>query len=90
MPNKCIRALVSGRVQGVFFRESTRRQAQTLDINGHAINLADGRVEVLACGQHQQIDQLVEWLHVGPEYASVSRVEIEVLDTQSVNGFSTG
>ena len=90
MPIKCIRALVSGRVQGVFFRESTRRQALKLGIDGHAINLADGRVEVLACGPEPQMDQLVEWLQVGPEYASVSDVEIEKLETQTVSGFTTG
>ena len=90
MPHKCIRALVSGRVQGVFFRESTRQQAHKLGINGHAFNLADGRVEVLACGQGQQVDQLVQWLHVGPQYASVSRVELEELDPRSVKGFTTG
>ena len=90
MPNKCIRALVSGRVQGVFFRQSTRRQAHKLGINGHAINLADGRVEVLACGPDLQVDQLVDWLHDGPEYASVSDVEIEKLGNQSVSGFTTG
>ncbi len=90
MAEKCIRALVSGRVQGVFFRESTRRQARKLNLSGHAINLADGRVEVLACGDSERVQRLVDWLHIGPEYASVSSVEVEDAPGQPPIGFTTG
>ena len=90
MSDKCIRALVSGRVQGVFFRDSTRRQARQLGLTGHAINLADGRVEVIACGQQQQLDQLVSWLHRGPEYAVVDRVEVETIGMAPPPSFSIG
>ncbi len=90
MSDKCIRALVSGRVQGVFFRDSTRRQARQLGLTGHAINLADGRVEVIACGQQQQLDQLVSWLHQGPEYAVVDRVEVETIEMAPPPSFSIG
>jgi acylphosphatase len=90
MPDRCIRALVSGRVQGVFFRESTRRQALALAIQGRAINLSDGRVEVTACGDSAAIERLIAWLHVGPEYASVSQVVVEELPQQSLSGFTTG
>jgi len=62
----CVRYLVSGRVQGVFFRASTRYQAQSLGISGYARNLADGRVEVLACGESKALDQLRTWLVKGP------------------------
>ena len=90
MSDKCIRALVSGRVQGVFFRDSTRRQARQLGLTGHAINLADGRVEVIACGQQQQLDQLLGWLHQGPEYAVVNRVEVETIEIASPPSFTIG
>lgn len=81
---------MSGRVQGVFFRDSTRRQALQLGITGHAINLPDGRVEVVACGESAQIESLVSWLHRGPEYASVISVETEALPPQEISGFSIG
>ncbi len=68
------RWLISGRVQGVFFRESTRRQAEPLGLAGHAINLSDGRVEVLARGDEQAVEQLERWLHQGPPAARVDQV----------------
>jgi acylphosphatase len=90
MSKRCIKALVSGRVQGVFFRDSTRRQARLLQISGHAINLADGRVEVLACGNHDDVESLIRWLHQGPTHASVNRVEIIDLEPSSLTGFTIG
>ena len=66
---------MTGRVQGVFFRASTRSVAEPLSIHGLAINLADGSVEVRACGDDAAIDQLVDWLHQGPRNASVTAVE---------------
>ncbi len=90
MPEKCIKALISGRVQGVFFRDSTRRQAQQLALTGHAINLPDGRVEVIACGAPDHIEQLVAWLHQGPQYAVVNAVEVETLEISSPASFSIG
>ena len=75
----CRQFLISGRVQGVFFRASTQRKANALGLTGHAVNLADGRVEVLACGKAQALDQLHEWLQRGPEQAEVQRVEQTLL-----------
>jgi acylphosphatase len=87
----CIRAIVSGRVQGVFFRDSTRRKARHLGIAGHAINLPDGRVEVLACGDAAALEQLVAWLHEGPELARVSRVTVEAVEPAAIpRGFTIG
>jgi len=80
MSEKCIKIFVSGRVQGVFFRESTKCQAVNLDITGHAINLPDGRVEVLACGDPDVLEQLVSWLRQGPELSHVEDLQVE--DTQ--------
>ena len=73
------RCLVSGRVQGVFFRASTRQRALALGITGYARNLPDGRVEVLAVGTLQAVQELRDWLWIGPPGAKVTAVEtIEV------------
>ncbi len=66
---------VSGRVQGVFFRASTRRRAQPLGLAGYAINLPDGSVEVAACGPVEALNELQRWLHEGPPAARVDRIE---------------
>jgi acylphosphatase len=73
------RCLVAGRVQGVFYRASTRARAEALGITGHALNLSDGRVEVLACGPAPAVQALCDWLWDGPPAASVTGVEIEEL-----------
>ncbi|MBD8900551.1 acylphosphatase [Rhodanobacter sp. DHG33] len=84
------RFLVSGRVQGVFFRASTREQAVALGIEGHAINLPDGRVEVMAVGDEAALDALERWLRKGPPAARVDAVERLGLPEQAVRGFRTG
>ncbi len=66
---------MSGRVQGVFYRASTRQRAQELDCRGYARNLADGRVEVLAVGEPAAVHALVEWLRQGPPAAHVTDVK---------------
>lgn len=84
------RFLVSGKVQGVFFRASTREQAQKLGLRGHAKNLSDGRVEVLAVGEDDAIDALDRWLHEGPPMARVDRVERQQAACDSAgSGFLT-
>ena len=71
------RALVSGRVQGVFFRDSTRCQAQSLGLKGWARNLPDGRVEVYALGARAACEVLLEFLRTGPPRASVTSVDVK-------------
>jgi acylphosphatase len=66
--------LVSGRVQGVYFRASTREQALRLGLSGHARNLEDGCVEVLAVGEADAIARLAQWLRTGPPMAQVADV----------------
>ena len=78
---------VYGRVQGVWFRDSTRREAQRLAIVGHAINLPDGNVEVLACGTPEALRELETWLQSGPPLASVSRVESVAVNATATTGF---
>lgn len=85
------RFLIAGRVQGVFFRESTRARAQQLGLNGHALNCADGRVEVLAFGDPARLDELAQWLAQGTPAARVDRVEVEPATGQAPpEGFTTG
>jgi acylphosphatase len=84
------RFTIKGRVQGVFFRESTRRVAEKLDITGHAINLSNGDVEVLACGAPAALDQLADWLNDGPTMAIVNSVSSEEVDVEPEPGFTTG
>ncbi|MGQ3903305.1 acylphosphatase [Mixta calida] len=78
MAQQCIKAWVYGRVQGIGFRYSTQAQAQQLGLTGYARNLDDGSVEVLACGDNAQLEQLLAWLKAGgPRSARVDRVLTE-------------
>jgi acylphosphatase len=70
------RFLVSGRVQGVFYRDSARHLAKSLGLYGWVRNLADGRVELLASGEEQAVETLEKWLEIGPEYAKVTNIEV--------------
>ena len=81
---------VHGRVQGVWFRDSTRREAKRLGIAGYAINLPGGNVEVLACGASNALDELADWLQSGPPMASVTRVDVRDADTNQADGFRIG
>jgi acylphosphatase len=87
------RFLVQGRVQGVFFRASTAERARNLALSGHAVNLPDGRVEVVAWGPERDLDRLARWLSEGPELARVDQVSEERLGEPPdppPDGFSTG
>ena len=84
------RFLVEGRVQGVFFRESTRRVAEQLGLTGHAINLPDGTVEVVASGDADALAALERYLHDGPTMAAVTNVIVEDIDVIEVRRFTTG
>lgn len=74
---------VEGLVQGVFFRDSTRRRARQLGVTGWVRNLRDGRVEVVAEGERASVESLVAWLRDGPEYA---RVEQATATWESASG----
>jgi len=89
MNQACRRFLVSGKVQGVWFRESTRRVATRLGLSGSASNLPDGRVEGVAVGSGKDIDQLSAWLRHGPAMARVDEVVEEAIDDPGLSGFST-
>lgn len=77
--NNYFHAFVTGRVQGVWFRDSTARKAATLSVTGFVRNLGDGRVEVYACCDDlQRLDALKQWLWQGPPLAKV--LDIEFVD----------
>jgi acylphosphatase len=87
------RCYVSGRVQGVFYRASTRQRALELGCRGYARNLSDGRVEVLAVGDPDAVRALIEWLWQGPPAAHVTDVAVSDVDpgtlTDLPNAFGT-
>ncbi len=82
-----IHCFISGRVQGVCFRMATREQAIIQEITGWARNLGDGRVEVFACGEPRQLDDLRRWLAKGPDMARVLNVECVPADYQEFDQF---
>lgn len=81
---------VRGRVQGVYFRASTREQAQRLGLDGHAVNLADGSVEVVAAGAEAELEQLERWLAHGPAQARVDALEPGPAPDSVPAGFAIG
>ena len=74
MNNVRVRLIIEGRVQGVWFRESTRREAVSLRVSGRVRNLPDGTVEALIEGPEDQAEKLVAWCHRGPAAANVIKV----------------
>jgi acylphosphatase len=72
-----VHVLVSGRVQGVFFRDSTRSQAEQFGLNGWVRNTEDGRVEAVFEGDSEAVRQMVEWCESGPSSADVDDVSVE-------------
>jgi len=90
MAKICVHAFVSGTVQGVWYRQSTKEEALKGGVTGWAKNLNDGRVEVLLCGDADAVVKVQRWLRQGPELARVDEVVVEELNYQSVEGFITG
>jgi acylphosphatase len=78
-PEICVKCLISGLVQGVWYRASAQAEAEQLKLRGYARNLEDGRVEVIACGSPAAVQGLIDWLHRGPPNARVSDVSTEPL-----------
>jgi len=76
MRKKTLHLVIHGRVQGVCFRDSMRREAQRLAVAGWVRNRIDGSVEAVVQGESIDVDAIVRWAHRGPEYAHVERVEI--------------
>ena len=71
-----VRAVVTGRVQGVFYRDSCRSQATRLGVRGSVKNLADGSVEVVAEGDRARVEELLAWCRTGPPRAIVTGITV--------------
>jgi len=82
------RVFVEGRVQGVWFRESTRQMAEQTGVAGWVRNLADGRVEAVFEGPAEQVAQAVEWMRHGPERAMVTATETAEERVVGLTGFA--
>ena len=85
----CVHGHVSGRVQGVWFRAFVQRHAQQHGVSGWAKNTADGRVEVLLCGQQAAVEAVVAQLHIGPPLARVEHVSVAETGDCQPQGFIT-
>jgi acylphosphatase len=86
---KTVHVIVDGRVQGVFFRDYTRRQANLLELKGWARNLPDGAVEIMISGPHEKVDAMIEWFQIGSPLSTVVSVNVEeVLPTEELHTFT--
>ncbi|TBU76514.1 acylphosphatase [Pseudomonas daroniae] len=88
MANLCLHGYVSGRVQGVGFRQSTAAEAVRLGLSGWVRNLSDGRVEVLFEGDTAAVRVLASWLENGPPQARVTSLALQERPLQGVKGFA--
>ncbi|MCV2884002.1 acylphosphatase [Aestuariibacter sp. AA17] len=84
MAKICKKASVKGKVQGVFFRKYTQAEARQLALVGYAKNVADGSVEVLACGESSNVMQLMQWLLKGSPDSQVTSVSVEDSECGSI------
>lgn len=85
---KKVRAMVSGRVQGVWYRAHTRAKAVELGVAGFVRNLPDGLVEIVAQGDAAQVDALMDWARIGPPMAEVTEVRVrEMAEKEEYNSF---
>ncbi len=79
---------ISGKVQGVFYRQNTKEQAEARNLTGWVKNLADGRVEAMLYGQQDNIIDMLSWLETGPTKAKVTQVDSFTVEYQDVPSFT--
>ena len=84
---KCLHLIVSGKVQGVFFRDSTRRKANELGLVGYVRNLPDGNVEVVAQGNEDKIKELISFIKNNPGHSKVKEIKINYKELENFNEF---
>jgi acylphosphatase len=82
------RVVVRGRVQGVFFRDSVRRTAESSGVSGWVANRSDGAVEALFEGEPDAVERLVEFCRRGPSRAEVEQVEVSEEEPEGLTGFA--
>lgn len=88
MADRCrAHVFVSGTVQGVFYRASTRDAARDRGVDGWVRNLPDGRVEAVFEGPEPAVEEMIEWCHTGSEQATVRDVEVEYDSPEGIDGF---
>ncbi len=87
---QCVKAWVYGKVQGVGYRLFCKRKAKELGLSGYALNLPDGKVEVLLCGTEESLQLMLAAMHQGPTFANVLGVDVEPCASEAVLGFMTG
>lgn len=87
---RTVEFLITGKVQGVWFRASTQKVANEIGVTGCAKNLLSGQVEVTATGTQQQLDLLYAYLQSGPEQAIVETIEIAEKDLEQFEQFDVG
>ncbi len=87
MSKICVYCVVSGRVQGVYYRSSTEKVAQKIGITGWVRNMPNGDVEVTACGDEEQIQELVGWMRQGPSLAKVDSLVQESIELEEFPNF---
>ncbi len=73
---KTVQLIVTGRVQGVYFRAFTQKQAMKLEVSGFVSNKKDGSVEVIACAEQENLDSFINRCHKGPMLAKVKEVVV--------------
>ncbi|MBK6827931.1 MAG: acylphosphatase [Chitinophagaceae bacterium] len=78
---------ITGKVQGVYYRQSTRKKALSLGLSGYVQNLPDGSVSILATGNSEQLDELIAWCKIGPTAAIVREVIVKETDLENFEGF---
>ena len=82
---KTVKAIVSGRVQGVWYRAHTREKALELGVVGTVRNLSDGTVEIIAQGEAARVEALLDWARTGPPMAVVHRVQVVEVEGEAVH-----
>ena len=85
---RTVEILVGGKVQGVFYRQSTREKAMELGITGYVENLANGHVRVIATGEDDKLEALYQWCRSGPPEAKVDYISRTTIPTRRFEGFS--
>lgn len=86
---KCVRAVITGKVQGVYFRAFTQEEAENLNLSGWVRNLPSGAVEALICGPADLVAIMVDWLATGSPHSRVDQVTVEeVSNPGGLQGFT--
>jgi acylphosphatase len=82
-----IHIIIKGKVQGVFYRDTAKKQADKLDLTGWIRNTEDGNVEAMVSGDNIELDQFVQWCKLGSERSRVEDVNFDTIDNKKFTGF---